>query len=173
MKSPVEMEQLKQGLIQDVAQAEGQAKKTSAAIGIDDTSAFAPRALRMSNRKLGEKELTSFNKALSKAVDDLTFEAGMLDEEQQSVFKSTLKQKYHQIKMISLRSAGELKFYMAKKGVDEKQRQAMLAGLVNAVSGVAQLGMTSVSNKKTEPAKTPTSAESTGMSGMGGGTLYG
>ena len=144
----IQDEKLASGLMEDLAQARATAEKTSLGTGFSAPDDFDPKSLRIKSRVIGEKELNQSKVAITKLVDSLTFEASLLDEEKASVFRSKMKQKMNQYKMMLLRNASTIQEQMNKRRMDQKQQQAIWAGLGAAVGGVTQGVVANLYNSK-------------------------
>lgn len=149
MTSMQDIESLKQGLVSDLAQAEGQATKGAAARGGAEDSSFKAKALRIKNRAFGQAELAAVNEGIEKAVKALSAESSFADEAEAKIFESKARKKMHQYKMHLMKQAGEFNMSMASKRADQAKRQAMLAALSGVVSGGTELAVSKW--KKSEP----------------------
>lgn len=150
-------EAFKQGLIEDVAASEDIARRQEASTGLKAPSDFAPRRLRIKGQAVGEAELDKFNIQLKTALDDLVYESGLVDEQEQSKFRSSLTKKMNQIKLAMLKAAGQSDIMAKRRGLDEKGRQQTNTALTQTAGILAQMGISGLGKtpKKTDFVETP------------------
>lgn len=124
----LDQEKLRQGLIQDIAQAQavaGSARMASGSPQISQDESFAPRALRAQGRTVGEKELRDNQKAFGDAIENLLSQTSITDKLEQDKFRSGLKKKFNQLQMLALKKAGDLRVEMQRQGIEASKQEAI------------------------------------------------
>jgi 3-oxoacyl-(acyl-carrier-protein) synthase len=163
MYSPMEEEKFKQGLVDDLANAQAMAKQGSAAKNVEDPE-FEPRAFRVQNKVIGEKEMSQARRTINKTIEDLLGESGIVDEIEENKFRINMQRKMNKFKMMAIRSALEAERMARMKNMDQEKSQALMRGIAGAVGGIAQMTVSRMGKT------TPEGFDSTQMSGkMGGG----
>ena len=105
MATPQDQDQLKQGLMDDLASAQQMAKQSSEGRGAPEPSDFAPRSLRIKNKVVAQDHLTKLDATIGDAVKHLVGEANFADEVQSEQYKHQLTQKFNQYKLMMIRQA--------------------------------------------------------------------
>lgn len=167
MPSQVDNEKFKQSLMEDLSQAQAQSQKSADALGVQEQDDFQPRALRIKNRTVGQKELEDSKRAIESTIKELTAEAGIHDELEAGKFEYGLTKKMRQYQMHLIRQAGEFNRQMTRQKMDEEERQAAIAAFGQLVSGATENIISRMGRKK-KPFK-PTDF---GRGGIGDGHTY-
>ena len=125
-------EGLKENLMQDVSQAQERAGKSQLALGVpgqEIPSAYAPKALRISGRAMGQKQLHGVNESFNRAIANLSEEAGMTDMAQKAEFGRTMQKKLNQLRMSAMLAAGQAAKADLGKQISQKKRQETMAAI--------------------------------------------
>src|SRR5688572_9117311 len=134
MPSQIDNEKFKQGLMDDMAQAESQSKQSAQALAVAEADDFQPRAFRIKNRTVGQKELEDSKRMIESTIKELSTEAGIRDELEAGKFEHGLRKKMRQYQMHLIRQAGEFNKQMIREKTAEQDRQQALAMFANLVS---------------------------------------
>jgi len=138
-------EGLKENLMQDVSVAQERAGKSQLALGVpgqEMPATYAPKALRISGRALGQKQLHSVNESFNRAIANLAEEAGMTDMAQKAEFDRTMRKKLNQLRMSAMLAAGQAAKADMGKQINEKKRAEKMAAIaaIAESTGAAILG---------------------------------
>lgn len=137
--TPMEYEKFKQGLIEDVARAESQAKQTGQALGgmpQSDIKPFQGKALRMKGRLMGQAELSMLEDQFNNVKKYFLENAGFVNDMERTQFETELNNRVGQFKTQMLRMSGELQKKLAKEEISRERRNAIIKGLGSIGSSV-------------------------------------
>ena len=144
----IDDQELRQGLIEDVSGAKERLGQLGGPPG-EALQYFEPKAIRLQGKVLGEKEMKNLNRTIDKVVNHLSFEATSLNKEERAKMERGLRQRFNQQKMAILKFANEAQMRMAKKKMDEKQRQAIISAISQVISGGMEAGVSNIGTGKT------------------------
>lgn len=135
MKSIQDNERFKQGLIEDLSAAETMSKQSASARGAPEASDFAPRALRIKNKIIGQQELTDTKSAIEMAIGELSSRTQFRDELEQAKFQNGLRKRFQQWQLMTLRNAGEFQKKLARQKMDEAEKSAAIKAFSDVIAG--------------------------------------
>ena len=164
--STIDQEKFKQGLIEDVANAQMVGAQSARSRGVqDEPSSIEPKALRIKNKIIGEKELADANRMIDQVADELTHRAGITDQFEAGKYRSQMRKKLHQFKMEMTKRAGDFEMRMNRDKLSRQEREAMMGQLTKITQGGAMMAASYDWNKK-KP-EVPVQGESRVVPGAG------
>lgn len=131
---------LRSALMTDVAEARELAQRGAEGRGvaIGPSDDFAPKAIRMAGRVVGEDQLKKSQTAIKDAVEELLSRTSITDELEQEKFRSGLTKKLNQIRLLTIQRAGQLKMEMARKGLNAEQQANTAQAWGNIMSSIGE-----------------------------------
>ena len=135
MATPLSGE-FRKALTADIAQTQGTISQISSQPGVP-TAAMAPiqaRSIVVGRKRSLERELRNFRSAQDKAINDLTFKAGLNNIQAERIFKTNLNAKLNEIAMAAQRRSFEL----ARKAQDQqlnRQKKKALGKTFGSIFG--------------------------------------
>lgn len=129
-------ENLKETLMQDVAQTESQAKAYSAGTGIAASEDVGQKAKTLSRKTQLEQLLSTSKQTIEDTAQKLTQQANLKDAVEQDKMRAKISKRLNDMRLYLIRQSGEIEKQFARKQIDKEKRAAMLQSL----SSVAQSG---------------------------------
>jgi hypothetical protein len=149
MDSPIENEKFKQGLIQDLADAQSMNQQTAQGMGkIEEDHTFEPRAVRIKGKAVAENELADTRKAINKTVEDLVSQSGITDEIEEGKFRIGLQRKLNKYRMSAIQHALILEKEMKVRGLNQEKQQALINAFAGIAEGTAHAAISGFHDKK-------------------------
>jgi hypothetical protein len=149
-----EQERLQMQLDEDMNQARARTQESADARGVrQDYSSFEPKSIRIKGKSVAQEQLDASKHAINKAVNDLTFQAALADQNEEFGFRSNLKSKFDQMRLEVIKSAAQLDKSLLQRKMSAEQKKALIAAYVNIISGGAAAGVASIPKDKTPSAQ--------------------
>jgi len=140
--------ELMAGLQKDISGAEKLVERSAEGKGIarpkGETGVFAPRAIRIKGKLVGQKELASTARAFDKAIDELTKNVQFQSAEERTQARQALKTKFNEFQLETLKKGFEFESGIKERFRNQAARQAkneMFAKITGSVIGAIVTGL--------------------------------
>jgi hypothetical protein len=147
-----EQERLQMQLDEDMNQARARTQESADARGVrQDYSSFEPKSIRIKGKSVAQEQLDASKHAINKAVNDLTFQAALADQNEEFGFRSNLKSKFDQMRLEVIKSAAQLDKSLLQRKMSAEQKKALIAAYMNTISAGAATGVASIPRGASAP----------------------
>jgi len=132
--------ELMAGLQKDISGAEKLVERSAEGKGIarpkGETGVFAPRAIRIKGKLVGQKELANTARSFDKAIEELTKNVQFQSAEERTQAKQSLKTKFNEFQLESLKRGLEFESGIKERFRNQAERQAQNEMFANITAGV-------------------------------------
>jgi hypothetical protein len=141
MASNLEKEKLVAGLTEDIASAQENVNKSAAGRGqilpTQQNKGFAPKAIRIKNRLIADKELSELSKAFDSAVDRMVDMTSYATEQEYTNAKMDLRGKFNQFQLDAVKRGARFEMEMKQRATDRAQQEAMDGMFMDTIATAA------------------------------------
>lgn len=138
--SEQEILRLKNSLEEDFTGATKRAQEKPGLLGVagPQTKNIVAKSVRTKRGAVAQAEMDQLNMAIQNATEKLSFEAKLMNANDQERFRAELNKRMNQLRVMAVKQAGNFQIESVKRGLSQEEKQAMYGMMSQMFGGIAQ-----------------------------------
>lgn len=156
-------QQLLEGLVKDAAEIEAEVSRVPSQETIKGDQAFAPSAIRIKNKIIGQKELQKIDKDFKESLEEIARTSNFRNETDMTKFKMEAMKRFNVHKLQTLESGYKFEQMLRDRITNAEEQMQMINDFSDTVKFATAIGVSGMGSDKSKAPAAATAPQSSGV----------